>query len=192
VHNADSLVKGEKTNYLYIHPDDAARKGIQEGDPVNVRNLEGERVQVPCRISSDMMPGVVALPHGWGHRYAAGWRKANSRPGVNVNRLAPDSVWKLEPIAGMSWLNGIPVDIRKVQPRKTKTRAKEGGQGPGVRDQAPRNTPGASAGWGLECDPLSRTRFAQGDFVERGGTEPKQIETGQGSNTQGSGHAALP
>jgi anaerobic selenocysteine-containing dehydrogenase len=120
VHNADSLVKDETTNHLYMNPDDAERKGIQEGDRVSVRNLEGEKLEVPCRVTSDMMRGVVALPHGWGHRYAAGWRKANKRPGVNVNRLATDSVWKLEPIAGMSWLNGIPVYVRKLKPRKSK------------------------------------------------------------------------
>jgi formate dehydrogenase len=122
VHNADGLLKEETTNYLYMNPDDAAGKGIEEGDRVSVRSLEGERLEVPCRITSDMMQGVVALPHGWGHRYAAGWRRANKRPGVNVNRLATDSVWKLEPIAGMSWLNGIPVHVRKLKPRKTKTK----------------------------------------------------------------------
>jgi formate dehydrogenase len=124
VHNADSLMGRETTNYLYMHPDDAAAKGIKEGDRVTIRSLEGVRIQVPCRISSDMMRGVVALPHGWGHRYAAGWRRANKRPGVNVNRLATDSVWKIEPIAGMSWLNGIPVYVRKVKPRRVKKKAK--------------------------------------------------------------------
>jgi len=120
VHNADSLMLEETTNYLYIHPEDAAGKGIQEGDRVSVRSLEGERVEVPCRLSADMMRGVVALPHGWGHRYGAGWRRANKRPGVNVNRLATDSVWKIEPIAGMSWLNGIPVFVSKVGETKRK------------------------------------------------------------------------
>jgi formate dehydrogenase len=120
VHNADSLMSGETTNYLYMHPDDAAGKGIGEGDRAIVRSLEGEWLEVPCRLTSDMMRGVVALPHGWGHRYAAGWRGANKRPGVNVNRLATDSVWKIEPIAGMSWLNGIPVHVRKAKPRKVK------------------------------------------------------------------------
>ncbi len=120
VHNADSLLGDETTNYLYMQPEDAAGKGIAEGDRVGVRSLEGKRIEVPCRLSSDMMQGVVALPHGWGHRYAAGWRKANKRPGVNMNRLATDSVWKIEPIAGMSWLNGIPVYVSKVKPRRTK------------------------------------------------------------------------
>jgi len=124
VHNADSLMKGETTNHLYMHPEDAEGKGIGEGDRVSVRSLEGKRLEVPCRLSSDMMRGVVGLPHGWGHRYAAGWSRANKRPGVNVNRLATDSVWKIEPIAGMSWLNGIPVHVNKVKPRKRKKKAK--------------------------------------------------------------------
>jgi len=132
-HNADGLLKDETTNYLYMNPDDAERKGIKEGDRVSVRSLEGERLEVPCRVTSDMMQGVVALPHGWGHRYAAGWRRANKRPGVNVNRLATDSVWKLEPIAGMSWLNGIPVHVRKLKPRKTKA-PKAKGPAPSPRE----------------------------------------------------------
>jgi anaerobic selenocysteine-containing dehydrogenase len=122
VHNANSLMKDETTNYLYMHPEDAAGKGIGEGDRVSVRSLEGKRLEVPCRLTSDMMRGVVALPHGWGHRYAAGWLGANKRPGVNMNRLATDSIWKIEPIAGMSWLNGIPVYVSKVKPRKTKVK----------------------------------------------------------------------
>jgi len=61
-------------------------------------------------VCDELKRGVVALPHGWGHTYAAGWTKALKRPGVNVNRLTSDSVWKLEPIAGMAWLTGIPVE----------------------------------------------------------------------------------
>jgi len=116
MHNADGLVKGETTNYLYLHPEDAAGKGIQEGDLVEIDGLEGDRVQVPCRFTEDLKRGVIALPHGWGHRYAAGWTRANRRPGVNVNRLASDAVWRLEPLAGVAWLTGIPVEIRKAEP----------------------------------------------------------------------------
>jgi anaerobic selenocysteine-containing dehydrogenase len=131
LHNADGLIGGETTNYLYMHPQDAAAKGIEEGDAVRVRSLEGEHLEVPCRITSDMMPGVVALPHGWGHRYAAGWSRANARPGVNVNRLATDSVWKIEPIAGMSWLTGIPVQVSRLKPDKARNAKGERAKGKG-------------------------------------------------------------
>jgi hypothetical protein len=64
-----------------------------------------------------MMRGVVALPHGWGHRYDAGWRNANKRPGVNVNRLMSDSSWDLEPITGTAWMNSVPVTVKPVKGR---------------------------------------------------------------------------
>ena len=115
MHNADGLVRDATTNYLFIHPEDASARGIREGDLVEVDGLEGDRVRVPCRLTSDLKPGVIALPHGWGHNGTAGWQRANRRPGVNVNRLATDSVRRLEPVAGMAWLTGLPVEIRKVQ-----------------------------------------------------------------------------
>ncbi len=115
MHNADSLLKGETSNYLYIHPEDAARYGIDEGDMVRVTSTHGTWVEVPCRLCADMKRAVVALPHGWGHTYEAGWSRALRRPGVNINRLTSDSVWKLEPISGMAWLTGIPVTIERVE-----------------------------------------------------------------------------
>ena len=118
MHNIDRLVGDETTNYLYIHPEDAARKGIDEGALVRVKGAQGAHLDVPCRFSPDLKRGVIALPHGWGHRYPAGWTRARKRPGVNANRLASDSVWKLEPFAGMAWLNGLPVEIRPAKKKK--------------------------------------------------------------------------
>ena len=120
MHNADGLVRGETTNYLYIHPEDAAPLGIGEGDPVRITGPQGARVEVPCRFSQDLKRGVIALPHGWGHCYQAGWAKARKRHGVNANRLASDSVWKLEPFAGMAWLNGLPVELEPARKRSRK------------------------------------------------------------------------
>jgi formate dehydrogenase len=123
MHNADSLVKAETTNYLYIHPDDAKRKGILEGGLVRIQGYQGAWLEAPCRFSQDLKRGVIALPHGWGHYYPAAWTKARKRPGVNVNQLTSDSVWQLETFAGMAWLNGLPVEIRPVKtkaPRKLK------------------------------------------------------------------------
>jgi len=134
MHNVDGLLRGETTNYLYMNPEDAERKRIREGETVLVRSFEGARLQVPCRFTADLMPGVVALPHGWGHRYASGWRRARKRPGVNVNRLATDSFWKLEPVAGMAWMNGIPVDIRKAKGPGKKRRKEEAAGGSPLKD----------------------------------------------------------
>ena len=127
MHNAAGLVGEETTNYLYMHPEDAAAKGIRQGDRVSVRNQEGARVEIPCRLTADLRRGVVAVPHGWGHVHDAGWRRARRSPGVNVNRLASDSVWKLEPIAGVAWMTGIPVDVKPLKKRRRKKDESTGG-----------------------------------------------------------------
>jgi len=115
LHNVRSLLRNEKTNYLYMHPEDAADMGIRPGASVQVTGFRGERLRIPCRLSQELMRGVVALPHGWGHRYGAGWRSANKRPGVNVNRLMSDSAWDLDPITGNAWMNSVPVKVKPVK-----------------------------------------------------------------------------
>ena len=59
-----------------------------------------------------MMPGTVALPHGWGHQHARGLSVASKTRGVNVNLLAADGPDQIERISGMARLTGIPVDVR--------------------------------------------------------------------------------
>jgi len=115
LHNAPGLLRGEKTNFLYMHPEDAARLGVQAGGTVEVSGHAGARLRVPCRLTPELMRGVVALPHGWGHRFHAGWRHANRRPGVNVNRLMSDRARDLEPITGTAWMNSVPVRVRAVK-----------------------------------------------------------------------------
>jgi hypothetical protein len=68
---------------------------------------------VGVKVTDEMTPGTVALPHGWGHR--GGWRLANEHPGVNVNLLASSEPEDLERLAGMAFLNGIPVRLEPVQ-----------------------------------------------------------------------------
>ena len=71
---------------------------------------------MPVLVTDDMTPGVVALPHGWGHR--GGWKRANAAGGVNVNELASAAPESLERLAGMSQLNGIPVEVTAVPARR--------------------------------------------------------------------------
>lgn len=111
MHNARGLVGAEATNYAYLHPEDAKEIGVSDGDRVRIRGPEGREVIVPCRVSEDLRRKVVALPHGWGHGYEAGWSFARERSGVNVNRLLTDAFWKLEPFAGMACMNGVPVEV---------------------------------------------------------------------------------
>ncbi len=67
---------------------------------------------VPVKVTDEMTPGTVALPHGWGHR--GGWQLANEHAGVNVNLLASGEPEDLERLAGMAFLNGIPVRLEPV------------------------------------------------------------------------------
>ncbi|MDQ3740426.1 MAG: molybdopterin-dependent oxidoreductase, partial [Actinomycetota bacterium] len=109
MHNVEKLMRARDGQLLRMHPRDAAARGLAEGDTVCVRSASGAVEGVPVLLTEDMTPGVVALPHGWGHR--GGWRRANAAGGVNVNDLASASPDSLERLAGMSKLNGIPVEV---------------------------------------------------------------------------------
>ncbi len=111
-HNDEEFVgQGRDTNYLYLHPSDAARSGLADGDVADVTSATAT-VRVPIRLLDDLMPGTVALPHGWGHQHATGLSVASRAGGVNVNLLAADGPTKLEPLSGMAHLTGIPVEVR--------------------------------------------------------------------------------
>lgn len=111
-HNIEDFVSGDRsTNYLYVHPDDAARLGLAEGDLADVESKVAT-VRVPVKLLHDLMPGCVALPHGWGHQHATGLSIASRTTGVNVNLLAADGPDELERVSGMANLTGFPVDVR--------------------------------------------------------------------------------
>ena len=111
-HNLDEFVAADRsTNYLYLHPDDAKRIGLREGDLADVESATAT-VRLPVRMLADLMPGTVALPHGWGHQHAKGLSVAGKTTGVNVNLLAADGPGRLERVSGMAHLTGIPVDVR--------------------------------------------------------------------------------
>jgi anaerobic selenocysteine-containing dehydrogenase len=111
-HNDPEFISGGRhTNFLYVHPADAARVGLRDGDVADVSS-ETATVRVPIRLLEDLMPGTVALPHGWGHQHATGLSVASKTSGVNVNLLAADGPEKLERVSGMAHLTGIVVDVR--------------------------------------------------------------------------------
>jgi anaerobic selenocysteine-containing dehydrogenase len=110
MHNVPALAKGRDRCTLLIHPDDAARLGVAAGGRARVRSRVGE-VQVPVEISEDMRPGVVSLPHGFGHD-VPGVRlhvAAKRQPGVNSNRLTDET--GLDALSCNAVLNGIPVEV---------------------------------------------------------------------------------
>lgn len=109
MHNVEPLVRGKARCTLQIHPDDAASLGASDGGLARVSSTVGELL-VPVEITSDIMPGVVSLPHGWGH-HAPGARLtvARQHAGVNSNVLTDGSV--LDPLSGNAQLNAIPVRV---------------------------------------------------------------------------------
>ena len=111
-HNHAEFVTGEGgTNYLYVHPEDAAKRGLTDGALADVTS-DTATVRVPVQLLSDLTPGTVALPHGWGHQMAKGLSVASKTRGVNVNVLAADGPDGIERLSGMAHLTGIPVDVR--------------------------------------------------------------------------------
>lgn len=110
-HNHPSYVKGQRhTNYLTMNPEDGVARGLCDGDRVRVSSEQGS-VELPLKLSDEMMIGAVTLPHGWGHQSAPQLRIASQTTGVNANILASDGAASLEPISGMSQLNGIVVEV---------------------------------------------------------------------------------
>ena len=91
-----------------MHPKDAAPLGLADGDLVRLVSKSGA-IELPVLLTDDLRAGVVAVPHGWGHKGTGGWRTANQNPGANVNELASSDPADLEPLVGMSHLSGIPV-----------------------------------------------------------------------------------
>lgn len=110
MHNLEEFVKNRPTNFLYLHPEDAQRAQLADGDLARVSTPTGS-VEVPVKVTDDMMPRAVALPHGWGHQQADGLHIACQTTGVNANRLAADGPDALEKFAGMVLLNGMTVDV---------------------------------------------------------------------------------
>lgn len=110
-HNVAAFVKGQRnTNYLYIHPEDASARQLKEGDLAKI-SANGRSIRVPAKIDPHIMVGTVSVPHGWGHQEADGLTTANQTGGANVNVILPDGSASIEPISGMTHMNGVLVDV---------------------------------------------------------------------------------
>jgi anaerobic selenocysteine-containing dehydrogenase len=109
MHNLPALVKGKDRCTLHVHPDDAARLGLVDGGHALISSATGT-IQAPVELTDAIMPGVVSIPHGWGHD-APGvrMRVASDHAGVNSNVLADESL--VDPLSGNAVLNGIPVEV---------------------------------------------------------------------------------
>ncbi len=112
MHNVPALTGGTNRCTLHIHPEDAERLGVTDGAAVRVKGAGGE-VIAPAEVTDGVRPGVVSLPHGWGHdRPGTRLNHARKDPGVNVNQLLDGSL--LDPLSGNAVLNGVPVKLATV------------------------------------------------------------------------------
>jgi len=108
MHNTPRLTKGRPRHQLYMHPADLAERAIADGAVVRVASAVGT-VEVEVRASDDMMPGVVSLPHGYGHRQpGVRMRRAVELPGASMNDLTDPSVLDA---SGNAVLSGVPVTV---------------------------------------------------------------------------------
>jgi anaerobic selenocysteine-containing dehydrogenase len=112
MHNSPRLVKGKPRCTLLIHPSDAVPRGIDDGGLVQVTSRVG-RVEVAAEVTPDIQPGVVCLPHGWGHaRSGIRLAVAGAHPGVSINDLVDDQ--QVDELTGTAVLNGTPVEVAPV------------------------------------------------------------------------------
>jgi anaerobic selenocysteine-containing dehydrogenase len=113
MHNLPMLVRGKERCTVWVHPDDAERLGLRDGEPADVSSRAGA-IEVPVEVTEDIMPGVVSIPHGWGHDApGVALRVAAAHAGANSNVLADEEL--VDPISGTAVLNGIPVELAPVR-----------------------------------------------------------------------------
>jgi len=109
MHNLAPLIRGGNRCTVLVHPADATRLGLTDGALASVTSRDG-KLEVPVEVTDEVRPGVVSIPHGWGHAVdGARTRVANAHPGVNSNLVADETL--LDVPSGTSVLNGIPVEV---------------------------------------------------------------------------------
>ena len=109
MHNAERLMRGHDRCTLLMHPEDATARGLEDGQDVRVTSRVGS-VVLPLRTSTSLRPGVVSLPHGFGHdRAGVRLRVAAAQPGVSLNDLTDETL--VDGCCGTAVLSGVPVEV---------------------------------------------------------------------------------
>jgi anaerobic selenocysteine-containing dehydrogenase len=112
MHNLPTLAKGPERCTLLVHPNDAERLGLRHGGRARVMR-KGRAVEAPVELSETMSPGVVCLPHGWGHdRAGTQLRVAAERPGSSLNDVLDETL--RDPLSGNAVLSGVAVTVEPV------------------------------------------------------------------------------
>ncbi len=109
MHNLPSLASGRERCLLFVNPKDAEAHGVRDAELARLESrVHAGPVRV--RVTDEVQPGIVSLPHGWGHRESARWQRvAGRQPGVSINDWTDDSA--VESVVGQSILNGVPVKL---------------------------------------------------------------------------------
>ena len=110
MHNSERLVKGRERCTLLMHPHDATRAGCATASGCASPRASGA-VEAPLEVSDEMLPGVVSLPHGWGHARAG--TRLRSRRRARRERQRPDRRALVDPLCGTAALNGVPVEVSR-------------------------------------------------------------------------------
>lgn len=113
MHNVPKLMAGGFKQTLRIHPDDAATRGIEDGDSVTVSSAVGV-INVEAHVSDEVIPGSIGLPTHWGHK--GGQRLANTVGGANYNVLTANGADAVDKPSGQAIVNGVAVQVVKLAP----------------------------------------------------------------------------
>jgi anaerobic selenocysteine-containing dehydrogenase len=114
MHNSPRLMKGADRCTALLHPDDAASRGLSDGQRVQVASATGT-IEVPLECSDQMRRGVVSIPHGFGHnRAGVGWRVAAANAGASVNDITDPTI--VDRLTGNAAVNDVPVRVEAVAP----------------------------------------------------------------------------
>jgi len=123
LHNSQRLVKGKSRCTLMLHPETAARHEIIDGQKVKVSSRVG-CVEIEAQITDELMPGVVSIPHGWGHgRKGVRQSIAQAHAGVSLNDLTDDTA--IDKLCGNAAVNGVPVQLEMVEQKTVELAVEE-------------------------------------------------------------------
>lgn len=112
MHNSARLMKGADRCTALLHPDDAHARGLSDGDRVRVASRVGS-IDLPVQVSDEIRPGVVSVPHGFGHsRAGVGWRLAAENAGASMNDITDPSV--VDALTGNAAFNSVAVRVDPV------------------------------------------------------------------------------
>ncbi|MEU1204629.1 molybdopterin-dependent oxidoreductase [Nocardia sp. NPDC005825] len=115
MHNVPKLRAARSRHSARINPADAEALGVVQRGVVRLVSPYGA-IELPALVTDEIAPGVIAVPHGWGHKGRGQWSLANSEGGASINDLMTTEPAELDPLSGMSHLNGVRVRVEAVEP----------------------------------------------------------------------------